>query len=49
MLVIDDIKVISFDKFSFNQKQLIEYDDQVRKHMDFSLHHLFKRQFIEMA
>ena len=49
VLRIDNIKVISFDNFSIAAKQPIEFDDQVRKHLEYCLHHLFKRQLVELT
>ena len=48
VLKINELKVISFDQIAVTKEiKLIEFDDQVRKYLDYMLHHLFKKQFVE--
>ena len=49
LLRIDNMKVISFDQFNISVNKPLQFDDQVRKHLEFMLHHLFKTQWVEMA
>jgi len=47
-LKINELKVISFDRITFIKEiKLIEFDDQVRKYLDFMLHFLFKKQCVQ--
>ena len=48
VLRIDSIKVISFDKFNIQNKPAIDFEEQVRKHLDFSLHFHFKKHIVQM-
>ena len=44
---IEDLQVISFDKFNFKNSQSIEYDENVRIHINFVIHFLSKKNMIE--
>ena len=37
---IEDLQVISFDKFNFKISQSVEYDENIRIHMNFVTHFL---------
>ena len=47
VMQIDDLQVISFDKFNFKQSQSVEYDEQVRIHVNFVIHFLAKKSLLE--
>ena len=42
VLVIDELRVISFDRFSMKMPSSVAYDDQVRIHLNFLKHSLTK-------
>ncbi len=44
---IEDLQVISFDKFNFKISQSVEYDENIRIHMNFVTHFLSKKSIIE--
>lgn len=46
VLQIDDLQVISFDKFIFKPSQQIDYDEGVRIHINFLIHSLNKRRLL---
>lgn len=37
---IEDLQVISFDKFNFKISQSVEYDESIRIHLNFVIHFL---------
>jgi hypothetical protein len=47
IMEIDDLQVISFDKFNFNNSQSVEYDENVRIHINFVIHFLSKKALLE--
>jgi hypothetical protein len=44
---INELQVISFDKFSFKNSQLVDYDENIRIHLNFVIHYLQKKSIIE--
>jgi hypothetical protein len=40
IMQIEDLQVISFDKFNFKTSQSIEYDENIRIHLNFVVHYL---------
>lgn len=44
---IDDLQVISFDKFNFKISQSVEYDENIRIHLNFVIHFLQKKNILE--
>lgn len=44
---IDDLQVISFDRFQLRQSQLINYDESIRIHINFVTHFLSKKSLLE--
>lgn len=53
VLVIDELRVISFDRFGMKMPSSVAFDDQVRVHVSFLRHFLMKQvllpQEFEMA
>ena len=53
MLVIDELRVISFDRFGMKMPSSLAFDDQVRSHLNVLRHFLMKQlvssQEFEMA
>ena len=47
IMQIEDLQVISFDKFNFKVSQSVEYDENIRIHMNFVIHFLSKKSIIE--
>ena len=47
IMQIEDLQVISFDKFNFKKSQSVEYDENVRIHINFVIHFLSKKNMIE--
>jgi len=47
IMQIEDLQVISFDKFNFKNSQSVEYDENVRIHINFVIHFLSKKNMIE--
>jgi hypothetical protein len=47
VLQIDDLQVISFDRFTLKLCPSIEYDDSVRVHVSFVGHYLNKKSLLE--
>ena len=47
IMEIDDLQVISFDKFNFKNSQSVEYDENVRIHINFVIHFLSKKALLE--
>ena len=47
IMQIDDLQVISFDKFNFKNSQSVEYDENVRIHINFVIHFLSKKALLE--
>ena len=45
VLVIDELRVISFDRFGLNLPSSVAFDDQVRAHLSF-LRHFFLKQVL---
>ncbi len=39
--------MISFDKFNFKVSQSVEYDENIRIHMNFVIHFLSKKSIME--
>lgn len=37
---INELQVISFDKFAFKNSQLVDYDENIRIHLNFVIHYL---------
>ncbi len=46
-LVVQRVKILSFDRVNLPGKVPIEEEEQVKSHLDFILHHNFKRQIVE--
>ena len=46
MLVIEEVKVISFDRFSMKMPASVAWDDQVQTHLRYMRHFLTKRSLI---
>ena len=46
-LVIDDLQVISFDRFTLKMCPNIEYDETTRIHMNFVQHYKLKKSLLE--
>ena len=46
MLVIDELRVISFDRFGMQMPSSVAFDDQVRAHLSFLRHFLMKQVLI---
>ena len=46
ILQIDSLQVISFDRFRLNLPSSIEYDQQIRTHMNFVSHYLTKQKLL---
>lgn len=46
VLVIDEVKVISFDRFSMKMPASVAWDDQVQTHLRYMRHFLTKRSLI---
>ena len=44
---IEDLEVISFDKFNFKNSQSVEYDENIRIHLNFVIHYLQKKSILE--
>lgn len=44
---IDDIQVISFDKFNFKISQSVDYDENIRIHLNFVSHFIQKKVLLE--
>ena len=47
IMQIEDLQVISFDKFNFKTSQSVEYDENIRIHMNFVIHFLSKKSILE--
>jgi hypothetical protein len=46
VLIIDDLKVISFDQYAIKLPSSVSYDDQVRNHLAYMRHHKVKKQIL---
>ena len=46
VLVIDELRVISFDRFSMKMPSSVAYDDQVRVHLSYLQHFLTKQALL---
>ena len=46
VLVVDELRVISFDRFGLNLPSSVAFDDQVRAHLSFLRHFLMKQVLI---
>lgn len=46
VLVIEDLRVISFDRVDVHLKENIAFDEQFRAHLGYVRHHLLKQAFI---
>ena len=44
---INHLKVVSFEQFNVQSKPPIDFDPLVIRHLDYVLHHIFKKQFSE--
>lgn len=44
---INELQVISFDKFAFKNSQLVDYDENIRIHLNFVIHYLQKKSIVE--
>ena len=47
LMQIDDIQVISFDKFNFKISQSVDYDENIRIHLNFVSHFIQKKVLLE--
>jgi len=47
LMQIDDIQVISFDRFNFKMSQLVDYDENIRIHLNFVTHFIQKKALLE--
>ena len=47
IMQVDDIQVISFDKYNFKTSQSVEYDENIRIHLNFVIHYLLKKRVLE--
>ncbi|CDW81589.1 UNKNOWN [Stylonychia lemnae] len=47
VMEIDDLQVISFDRFTLRQCQSIDYDESIRIHINFVMHFLSKKSLLE--
>jgi len=47
VLVVDELKIISFDRFQMKLPSSVQYDDHVRTHLNFYKHFVQKRNLIK--
>ena len=47
VLVIDELRVISFDRFGMKMPSSVAFDDQVRTHVSYLRHYLLKQVMLQ--